>query len=68
MQETFKEYSSALTFAEREGFPVLVESSFSLQWKGTASNVDEFKELFEKALRLSPVEEVRITPIASSLD
>lgn len=62
MEEVFAtDLGQAIAYVRRYGFPVKIESSFSLEWVRKAENMEEFKEMAEEGLKLSPLEEIKLT-------
>lgn len=50
-----------LEFAKEVGYPLILRSAFSLKWNGgVAHNEEEFLELMNEGLKVSPVREVLI--------
>ena len=57
-----KSIEEALAAAEQIGFPLIIRPSFTLGGVGggIAYNIEEFREICERGLRLSPVHEVLV--------
>ncbi|HVO28433.1 MAG TPA: hypothetical protein VMT81_00395 [Candidatus Paceibacterota bacterium] len=59
----FGNIEAAWAYIDNVGFPVVMTSSYSLQWRRTAYNGEEFERFFAEAKSLSPMSTVFIGPM-----